>query len=86
MCVVFGSIFSMKTAFEFLDEIERQAHEWGFTMAELCREAGMQQSLVSRWRSRDYEPRLSSLLKLSQALNTLICKKDPTVDSIENLL
>jgi transcriptional regulator with XRE-family HTH domain len=78
----------MRDAYAYLQEIELSAKQNGLPMAELCRKAGMQQSLVSRWRSRAYEPRLSSLQKLEDALATLIAERNAGTkpDSIENLL
>ena len=75
-------------AFDYLQQLESRVETAGFTMARLCRKAGMQQSLVSRWRARDYEPRLSSLRKLEDALTALIAERDAGIepDSIENLL
>jgi transcriptional regulator with XRE-family HTH domain len=78
----------MRDAYAYLQEIELLAKQNGLHMAELCRKAGMQQSLVSRWRSRAYEPRLSSLRKLEDALTALIAERDTGTkpSSIEDLL
>lgn len=58
-------------AYELLATIEQNVSDAGFTMADVCRKAGIQQSLVCRWRNQKYEPRLSSLQKLEDALRAL---------------
>lgn len=75
-------------AYDYLHDLESRVELAGFTMARLCRKAGMQQSLVSRWKARAYEPRLSSLRKLEDALTALAAERnsDTESDSIENLL
>jgi transcriptional regulator with XRE-family HTH domain len=65
-----------KTAYEILEDIEARAERAGFRIADLCRESGIAHPLVSRWRKKLYEPRLSSLHKLEDALDSLL--SEPT--------
>jgi transcriptional regulator with XRE-family HTH domain len=43
----------------------------GFSVSRVCRQAGIDPSLVSRWKSDRVEPRLSSLAKMRSALEAL---------------
>ena len=49
----------------------------GLTLSEVCRESGLNLSVVSRWKNPDYpyEPRLSSIEKLEGALRRLKARK-----------
>lgn len=71
-------------AYDYLTSIETQIKAAGFTVADACRKAGMQHSLVCKWRARKYEPRLSSLRRLEAALADL--KAARPSDSIESIL
>jgi len=62
----------MLTAFQVLADLENRAAAQGFSMAQVCRRAKVHQAQVSRWKSKDYEPRLSSINKLDVALQDLI--------------
>lgn len=55
----------------FLQDLETRIHEAGLTMAQVCRKAGLQQSLVSRWKAGVHEPRLSKLRQLEDAFHAL---------------
>ncbi len=61
----------MRTAFQELAALEHRAAAGGFSMAQVCRRAGIHQAQVSRWKSKDYEPRISSLQKLEDAIAAL---------------
>jgi transcriptional regulator with XRE-family HTH domain len=50
-----------------LDDISKA----GFSVAEVCKAAGIDPSLVSRWKGGRVEPRLSSLIKLEAALELM---------------
>jgi hypothetical protein len=56
-----------------LDDISKA----GFSVAEVCKGAGIDPSLVSRWKSGKVEPRLSSLTKLEASLALLDAQKAP---------
>jgi transcriptional regulator with XRE-family HTH domain len=43
----------------------------GFSVARVCRSAGIDPSLVSRWKGGRVEPRISSLAKMRAALDEL---------------
>jgi len=62
-------------AHSILYNLEQRIAAQGLTMAAVCREAGMSQAVVSRWRARKYEPKLSSLDRLEQALIRLARRK-----------
>lgn len=65
----------MKTAFQILSDIEHAAGAAGFTMADVCREAGIHQAQVSRWKAKVSEPRLSGLQRLEDALAALSAQR-----------
>jgi transcriptional regulator with XRE-family HTH domain len=50
-----------------LDDISKA----GFSVAQVCKAAGIDPSLVSRWKAGRVEPRLSSLFKMRAALESL---------------
>lgn len=54
-----------------LDKISKA----GLSVAQVCKGAGIDPSLVSRWKGGRVEPRLSSLVKMDQALQALIARK-----------
>jgi transcriptional regulator with XRE-family HTH domain len=49
----------------------------GFSVAQVCKAANIDPSLVSRWKGGRVEPRLSSLIKMEAALELLITQKAP---------
>lgn len=63
-----------QTAYDILNDIETRAERAGFRIADLCRESGVAHPLVSRWKKKLYEPRLSSLHKLEDALESLLAE------------
>jgi transcriptional regulator with XRE-family HTH domain len=58
-------------AYTLLADIEARAEAAGFSVADLCRESGIAHSMVSRWRKKIYEPKLSNLERLDAALAAL---------------
>lgn len=70
-------------AYSLLQDLEAKIRASGLNMATVAKHAGIQHSLVSRWKAKLYEPRLSSLRKLEEALADLTA--GPT-DSIADLL
>jgi len=50
-----------------LDDVSKA----GYSVAQVCKAAGIDPSLVSRWKGGRVEPRLSSLIKLEAALELL---------------
>jgi transcriptional regulator with XRE-family HTH domain len=50
-----------------LDDISKA----GFSVAQICKAAGVDPSLVSRWKGGRVEPRISSLVRLEAALELL---------------
>lgn len=59
-------------AFTLLSDLDHRIQRQGLNMAAVCREAGISHSLVSRWKAKLYEPRLSSLARLEDAFNALV--------------
>lgn len=55
-----------------IDRVSRS----GFTMADVCREAGVAQSTPSRWKANNWEPKPRTLRSLDAALNKLIERRD----------
>jgi predicted transcriptional regulator len=47
----------------------------GLSVAKVCRAAGVDPSLVSRWKAGKVEPRLSSITKMREALAAVRPKK-----------
>ncbi|MDI3304640.1 MAG: hypothetical protein QJR04_25160 [Burkholderia multivorans] len=58
-------------AFDYFTRLERKVRRSGFTMTTVCRRARIQPALISRWRARLVEPRLSTLSRLEAALEEL---------------
>lgn len=61
----------MSTARAYLTSVLEQIEAGPFTVSYVCRAAGMNPSVVSRWKSSDIEPRLSSIERLSDAHDRL---------------
>lgn len=61
----------MKTTSLILLQLLRDIESSPFTVARVCREAGIHQSQVSRWKASGIEPRMSSLERLSEAFEKL---------------
>jgi transcriptional regulator with XRE-family HTH domain len=64
----------------FLTDTLARISESGLSTAEVCREAGIDPSLVSRWKAGAVEPRISSLVRMNQAVDVLRHRK------LQNLL
>jgi len=65
----------MDSAFKVLADLENRIGASGFSMAQVCKQAKVSQAQVSRWRSQTYEPRLSGLKKLEDALYALLADR-----------
>ena len=63
----------------FITDVKKRAHEAGFNMAEVSREAGLDQAQVSRWVSGKTVPLVSSIDKLRQATDRLIASRIETL-------
>jgi transcriptional regulator with XRE-family HTH domain len=59
----------------YITDIKQRAFDAGFNMAEVSREAGLDQAQVSRWSSGKTIPLVSSVDKLRQALDRLIAAR-----------
>lgn len=58
--------------YELFEALDAEVKASPFSMARVCKEAGVSPSLVSKWRAHGHEPRLSSLERLQAALNMLL--------------
>ena len=65
----------MSTARAYLDSVLKQIEAGPFSVSYVCRVAGMNPSVVSRWKSSDIEPRLSSIERLSDAHDRLLAER-----------
>jgi transcriptional regulator with XRE-family HTH domain len=63
----------------YITDIKKRAFDTGFSMAEVSREAGIDQAQVSRWYSGKTIPLVSSVDKLKQALDRLVAKRMKTL-------
>jgi transcriptional regulator with XRE-family HTH domain len=63
----------------YITDIKQRAAAAGFNMAEVSREAGLDQAQVSRWISGKTVPLVSSVDKLKQALDRLIATRIDTL-------
>lgn len=50
---------------------EIEANEHGITVSRVCVRAGMNPSMMSRWKAKDIEPRLSTIERLQDAFTEL---------------
>lgn len=62
-------------AYEFLEDLLKEAADEGISVNSLCYETGIDPSLVSRWRHKKVEPRLSSMAKLREGLEALKARR-----------
>lgn len=62
---------TMTTARLMLKQLLDEIQAGPFNVAQVCREAKMDPSVVSRWKKYDIEPRLSTLERLEDAHNRL---------------
>lgn len=65
----------MSAAHSYLTTILQEIEEGPFTVSRVCAEAGMNPSVVSRWKKSGIEPRLSSLERLAEAHERLLAKQ-----------
>jgi transcriptional regulator with XRE-family HTH domain len=65
----------MSAAHSYLSTILQEIDEGPFTVSRVCTEAGMNPSVVSRWKKSGIEPRLSSLERLAEAHERLLAKR-----------
>jgi transcriptional regulator with XRE-family HTH domain len=56
-----------KILLELLNDISQA----GYSVTEVCKAAGIDPSLVSRWKGGKVEPRISSIVRLEAALELL---------------
>ena len=59
----------------YITDIKKRAESAGFSMADVSREAGLDQAQVSRWLSGKTIPLVSSIDKLKQATERLIASR-----------
>lgn len=60
---------------KYITETIKRAEKAGFSMADICREAGIDQAQLSRWLAGHTVPLISSIDKLKDATNRLIKKR-----------
>lgn len=59
----------------YIHEIKERAERAGFKMADICREAGIDQAQMSRWMAGQTVPLVSSIEKLRTATDRLIARR-----------
>lgn len=59
----------------YITEIIERAEKAGFRMADICREAGIDQAQMSRWVAGQTVPLVSSIEKLRIATDRLIARR-----------
>jgi transcriptional regulator with XRE-family HTH domain len=59
----------------YLTEIIERAEKAGFKMADICREAGIDQAQMSRWMAGHTVPLITSIEKLRTATDRLIISR-----------
>ena len=65
----------MSTAHSYLNTILSDIDAGPFSVSRVCAEAGMNPSVVSRWKKSGIEPRLSSLERLAEAHGRLLARR-----------
>ena len=66
----------------YIREIQERAALAGFTMADVCREAGLDPSVASRWKAGKVTPLVSSIHRLKDAADRLIAQRIESIDKI----
>ena len=66
----------------YIKEIQDRADLAGFTMADVCREAGLDPSVASRWKAGRVIPLISSVNRLKDAVDRLIARRIENIDKI----
>lgn len=56
----------------FLTDTLARIDKSGFSVAAICRRADIDPSLVSRWKAGTVEPRISSLVRINDAIDGLV--------------
>ena len=64
----------MTTARHYLQQLLDEIDAGPFTVARVCAAAGMNPSMVSRWKKYAIEPRLSTLERLEEAHSQLLAE------------
>ena len=59
----------------YITEIIERAEKAGFKMADICREAGIDQAQMSRWMAGHTVPLITSIEKLKTATDRLIASR-----------
>ncbi len=59
----------------YITEIIERAEKAGFRMADICREAGIDQAQMSRWMAGHTVPLITSIEKLKTATDRLIASR-----------
>lgn len=54
-------------AYQIFEELEREVAASEFSMSAVAAKAGIQPALISRWRAKTVEPRLSTIQRLRDA-------------------
>lgn len=72
----------MSTASAYLKNLLDEIAAGPVNVAKVCYAAGMDPSMVSRWKRGDVEPRLSSLERLAEAHDQLIAEHRILVNSL----
>lgn len=66
----------MNTARLYLQQLLDEIQAGPFTVAKVCAYAGMNPSMVSRWKKQSHvEPRISSLERLAEAHSAMLAEK-----------
>jgi transcriptional regulator with XRE-family HTH domain len=62
------------TAIYYLNDVLHEIEEGPFNVCRVCREAGIDPSVVSRWRHGRVEPRMSSIDRLAEAHTRMLAE------------
>ena len=68
----------------YIHEIKERAERAGFKMADICREAGIDQAQMSRWMAGQTVPLISSVEKLKDATDRLIQRRVKELREVKN--
>jgi transcriptional regulator with XRE-family HTH domain len=68
----------------YLTEIIERAERAGFKMSDICREADIDQSQLSRWTAGTTVPLITSIDKLKHATDRLIAKRKALLGGLDN--
>ena len=73
----------MSTARAYLANLLKEIEDGPFTVSRVCAAAGMNPSVVSRWKSSHIEPRLSSIERLGDAHERLLAEHRITQQALQ---